>query len=133
MHRMQSLVCVLLILIAGAIQGKEWPYYAADAKSSKYAPLSQIDGDNFARLQEVWRFTVPDSAIAAAEDIWTRSNKGTPLVIDGVLYYGSPFNVLCAIDPTSGEGTVDLRPAVVEGSGRFLGLCARHRLLGKRR
>ncbi|MDE2810987.1 MAG: hypothetical protein OXN90_21435, partial [Gemmatimonadota bacterium] len=70
MHRMQSLACVLLIFAAVAAQGEEWPYYAADAKSSKYAPLSQIDGDNFARLQEVWRFTVPDSAIAAAEDLW---------------------------------------------------------------
>ena len=97
MHRMQSLVCVLLILIAGAVQGREWPYYAADAKSSKYAPLSQIDGDNFARLQEVWRFTIPDKRNRRDARIsGLGRNKGTPLVIDGVLYYGSPFNVLSA-------------------------------------
>ena len=121
MHRMQSLVCALLILAAGATRGEEWPYYAADAKSSKYTPLSQIDGTNFARLQEVWRFTVPDSAIAAAEDIWTRSNKGTPLVIDGVLYYGSPFNVLSAIDPTSGEELWTFDPQSWKDRGDFWG------------
>ena len=61
MHRMQSLICVLLILMPSlrSPRRREWPYYAADAKSSKYAPLSQIDGDNFARLQEVWRYAAP--------------------------------------------------------------------------
>ena len=121
MHQTRLFVGALLILAAGATQGQEWPYYAADANSSKYAPLSQIDGDNFARLQEVWRFTVPDSSIAVAEDIWTRSNKGTPLVIDGVLYYGSPFNVLSAIDPTSGEELWTFDPQAWKDRGDFWG------------
>ena len=116
-------LCVgaLLILAGGAARGEEWPYYAADAKSSKYAPLSQIDGRNFAQLQEVWRYAAPDSAIAAAEDIWTRANKGTPLVVDGVLYYGSPFNILCAVDPISGAEQWTFDPRAYEDRGDFWG------------
>ena len=72
------LVHTLLILIAVASQGEEWPYYAADAKSSKYAPLSQIDGGNFAQLQEVWRYTVPDKEIAERHYMWTGTNKAPP-------------------------------------------------------
>ena len=72
MHRMQLLVCLLLIFATVAAQGEEWPYYAADAKSSKYTPLSQIDGTNFARLQEVWRYMPPDKEIAEREDMWDR-------------------------------------------------------------
>ena len=121
MHQTLLFVGALLILAAGATRGEEWPYYAADANSSKYAPLSQIDGDNFAQLQEVWRYAPSDSAIAVAEDIWTRSNKGTPLVIDGVLYYGSPFNVLSAIDPTSGEELWTFDPQSWKDRGDFWG------------
>ena len=111
-----------MILIAVASQGEEWPYYAADAKSSKYAPLSQIDGDNFARLQEVWRYTAPDKRIAERQYMWTGTNKGTPLMVDGVLYYGSPFNVLCAVDPTNGEELWTFDPKVWENYEGFTGI-----------
>ena len=116
------LVCTLLILAAVVARGEEWPYYAADAKSSKYAPLSQIDGNNFARLQEVWRYTAPDKEIAERHYTWTDTNKGTPLMVDGVLYYGSPFNILCAVDPTSGEELWTFDPKVWENRDGFTGI-----------
>ena len=111
-----------MILIAVASQGEEWPYYAADAKSSKYAPLSQIDGGNFAQLQEVWRYTAPDKEIAERHYMWTGTNKGTPLMVDGVLYYGSPFNILSAVDPTSGEELWTFDPQVWENYEGFTGI-----------
>ena len=92
-----------ILLLAGALAAQEWPHYAGDAQSSKYSPLAQIDGGNFADLREAWRYTPPDSLIAEREGQWTNTNKGTPLVVGGVLYYASPFNILCAVDPTSGE------------------------------
>ena len=111
-----------MILTAVAAQGEEWPYYAANAKSSKYAPLSQIDGDNFAQLREVWRYTAPDKRIAERQYMWTGTNKGTPLMVDGVLYYGSPFNILCAVDPTSGEELWAFDPKVWENYEGFTGI-----------
>lgn len=111
----------LLVLAASAAHGAEWPYHAADAKSSKYAPLAQIDGDNFARLQEVWRYTAPDSVLAVREGLWTHANKGTPLMVDGVLYYGSPFNILCAVNPTSGAELWTFDPQAWKDRGDFWG------------
>ncbi len=102
----------LLIFLAGAGQGEDWPYYAADARSTKFTPLTQIDAGNFAQLQEVWRYQAPDREIADREDRWPRDNRGTPLMVDGVLYHGSPFNILSAIDPTSGEELWTFDPKV---------------------
>ena len=116
------LAYTFLILTAVAAQGEEWRYYAADAKSSKYAPLSQIDGDNFAQLREVWRYTAPDKRIAERQYMGTGTNKGTPLMVDGVLYYGSPFNILCAVDPTSGEELWTFDPKVWENYEGFTGI-----------
>ena len=103
MRYMRYLFGALLILCADTAHGEEWRHYAGDAKSSKYSPLTQIDGSNFAQLQEVWRYDPPDKEISEREDIWTGSNKGTPLLIDGVLYFASPYNILSAIDPSTGE------------------------------
>src|SRR5262249_9106417 len=34
----------------------EWPMYTADLAGSKYSPLSQIDANNFNKLEVAWRF-----------------------------------------------------------------------------
>ena len=38
----------------------EWRYYAADQASTRYAPLDQINADNFSDLEIAWRFK-PDA------------------------------------------------------------------------
>ncbi len=110
-------VSCLLLLASGPAPGWEWSSYAADPASTRFAPLSQIDGGNFHQLREVWRYTAPDKAIAAAEGLRTHANKGTPVVADGVLYYGSPFNVLCAVDPATGEELWTFDPRAWEAHG----------------
>ena len=114
MRTLPTIFSTLLILAGVATHGDEWPHYAADARSSKFAPLRQIDAGNFAQLQEVWRYQAPDREIADREGLRTFANKGTPLVVDGVLYYASPFNILSAIDPTSGEELWTFDPRVWE-------------------
>ena len=82
----------LFIALATNAQAKDvsWTHYAADAASSKYAPLAQIDKDNFAGLSVAWRYAPPDRRISRRFD----ANRGTPLVVDGVLYYASPLAIL---------------------------------------
>lgn len=101
MYRFSPLFIALLTLTGAHAQRVDWRHYAADAASTKYAPLTQIDKDNFAALSVVWRYAPPDEQIA-----WGRgydNNRGTPLVVDGVLYYGSPYAILCAVDAATGE------------------------------
>ena len=40
---------------AGAANG-EWRTYGADLRSTRYAPLDQINKDNFSKLEVAWRF-----------------------------------------------------------------------------
>lgn len=88
-HR--SLFCLFsLILCTGiaAADGTDWPYYGSDAASSKFAPITQIDGSNLEDLRMVWRWSMPDGEVMEAnEGVRPRyANEVTPIVVDGVLY-----------------------------------------------
>jgi quinoprotein glucose dehydrogenase len=83
---------------AGAPNG-QWPTFAGDLGSTRYAPLDQIDSDNFADLEVAWVFE-PDNLGPTADFNY----QVTPLMIDGVLYAtaGSRRNVV-ALDAATGE------------------------------
>lgn len=117
MHRLFFLFIALSTPIRA--QDVDWRYYAADASSTKYAPLAQIHRDNFSELQIAWRYTPPDWRIAMNMRLRYDNNRGTPLVVDGVLYYGSPFAILCAVD--AGEELWTFDPEVWRERGAFLG------------
>lgn len=87
----------------GALNG-QWPYYAGDAASTKYAPLDQIDRDNVSKLGIAWTWVVPDPAILEQNRLlWYGSFEATPLMIDGVLYLPTSLNVVAALDAATGE------------------------------
>ena len=77
----------------------EWRYWGADAWSTRYSPLDQINEDNVEDLQIAWRWR--------ADNFGPRPDfnmEATPLMIDGVLYTtaGSRRDVV-AIDGATGE------------------------------
>jgi quinoprotein glucose dehydrogenase len=77
----------------------DWPYYTADAKGSRYAPLDQINAGNFNQLEVAWRFKT--------DNLGTRPEyklEGTPLAINGILYTtGGTRRSVVALDGKSGE------------------------------
>lgn len=109
----------------------EWRHYGGSLYSSKYAPLDQINGENFSSLEEVWRWTTADAYLskdvsggqwwAPSEvifdalqqedpDRWRGGNpprlsslKATPLMVGGVLYLCTPLYQGAAIDAATGE------------------------------
>ena len=120
--------------------GGEWRSYAADAWGTKYAPLDQITGDNFANLELAWRWRTADSHLpvedangvalvpaataferleTANPDLWvTRPGiarlSATPLMVDGVLYLATPLYQAVAVDARSGETLWVYNPRVYE-------------------
>ena len=61
-------IVVLALASAPALrsQGRpvgEWPTYGGDLASSKYSPLSQIDGANVSALRVAWRAPSPDGQL----------------------------------------------------------------------
>jgi quinoprotein glucose dehydrogenase len=77
----------------------EWRYWGADAWSTRYSPLDQIDAANFSQLQVAW--------------IWRGDNFGpepdallraTPIYAAGRLYtVAGTRRTVAAIDPATGE------------------------------
>ena len=79
--------------------GRTWSAYKADAESSSYSPLDQVDKENVNRLTIAWTFN-PDDARAGSRFGNAECN---PIIIDGVMYATSARHRLYAIDAATGE------------------------------
>ncbi|GFE84075.1 hypothetical protein GCM10011487_60750 [Steroidobacter agaridevorans] len=102
--------------VAMAQQGTsngEWPHYAGDAGSTRYAPLSQIDRSNVKDLQIAWRWRSLPIGKSADTNL-----KATPLMVDGVLYTSTGLHQAAAIDPETGETLWVFTPEPKEIQGR---------------
>ena len=128
-----------LIAQQGAVGG-EWRTYGGDAWSTRYAPLDQVDGDNFVRLELAWRWRTADAllpyaeeggvSLVAAETVFERLEaanpelwvtrpgiarlSATPLMADGVLYLATPLYQAAAVDARTGETRWVYNPRVYE-------------------
>jgi quinoprotein glucose dehydrogenase len=77
----------------------EWRTYGGDLASTRYAPLDQINRDNFNKLEVAWRFKT-DSFGARPETNF----EGTPLMVGGVLYSTvGTRRAVVALDAATGE------------------------------
>ena len=87
----------------GATDG-QWRAFAADAGSTKYSPLEQINRDNVGDLRIAWsRPGVDQSIVDQVPNVRRRSLIGTPLMVDGVLYSPNGVGLVEAFDPGTGE------------------------------
>ena len=83
-------------LVRGNAPG-EWRYWGADAWSTRYSPLDQIDASNFNSLQIAWQW----SAGQFGEDEYFRS---TPLFAKGRLFtVATNRRKAFALDPATGK------------------------------
>ena len=83
-------------LVRGNVPG-EWRYWGADAWSSRYSSLDQINASNFDSLQVAWTW----NAGAFGADEYYRT---TPLYANGRLFtVATTRRVATAIDPENGE------------------------------
>ena len=120
-HRPLAVLLLALCATAVGAQSTDWPYYAGDAFSRRHTPAQQVDRTNFDRLSIAWRYTPPDRAIAESGARGYDNNRGTPLKVGDVLYYGSPFNILCAVDARSGRELWTFDPGVWREGVGFVG------------
>jgi quinoprotein glucose dehydrogenase len=75
----------------------EWRYWGADAWSTRYSALDQIDASNFGSLQVAWHW----NAGTFGSDEYYRT---TPLYANGRLFtVATTRRIAVAIDPTTGK------------------------------
>ena len=77
----------------------EWRSYGSDLASTRYSPLSQINAENFGKLEVAWRFKTDTLGPRPEFNLQT-----TPLMINGVLYFtAGTRRAAVAIDAATGE------------------------------
>jgi glucose dehydrogenase len=95
--------------------GRNWASPQGDPGSTRYSTLTQINATNVTRLRRAWTFKTGSGRFA-----------GSPMVVDGVMFFSAPNGVF-AIDATTGKeiwrytpagGVLDPLPA---GGGRGAG------------
>ena len=100
----------------------EWPAYGGDVAHTRYSPLSQIDADNFSRLEVAWRFKTDELGPRPEYKL-----SGTPLMVGDAIYAtGGSQRAVVALDARTGVR----RWAYVEDEGER-GAAAPRRLSGR--
>ena len=83
-------------LVRGNAAG-EWRYWGADAWSTRYSPLDQINASNFGALRVAWQW---NAAPFGADEYY----RTTPLYANGRLFtVATTRRIAAAIDPENGE------------------------------
>jgi quinoprotein glucose dehydrogenase len=104
---MNRILRVLFGVVLGATalaasDAGDWPVYGGDAGGSKFSALKAIDRGNVARLKEAWRFSTGESTEKLPGQWKAPSFEPTPIVVEGVLYIGTPVGQVFALDATTG-------------------------------
>ena len=79
--------------VAGVGAGRNWPSHGGDAQETGYSQLSQINTANVGKLGLAWRMDLPGEL----------SLEGTPVAVDGALYFTGTRGVVRAVDGASGK------------------------------
>lgn len=90
-----------------SIAGSGWPAYGRDAGGSRYSPLAQINRANIKSLKVAWTYRTGAADVKAAS-ARSAAFEATPILVDGALYFTTPYNRVIALDPAAGnEKSVD--------------------------
>src|SRR6187402_2058149 len=100
MSRSKFRLCVMAALLGGTViaaqAATDWQNYGGDRGAQRYSPLTQITPANVASLKVAWTYHMkPADATRVA------TTQTTPLVVDGVMYLGSPYGRIVALDATT--------------------------------
>jgi quinoprotein glucose dehydrogenase len=93
---------VLLLALFALQTPVDWPAYGHDPQGTRYSPAAAIDRRNAARLEPAWTYRTGEAG-AAFQTAKPTAFEATPLVVDGVMYVGTPLGRVIALDPASGR------------------------------
>jgi len=106
LSRMRSPLAALLLgcgCAAAAGDGTaQWPTTGGGAESQHWSPLADIRKDNVTRLRLAWSYHSGDFSKGERNHGGT-ALQVTPLMVDGTLYFCTPYNRAIALDAESGR------------------------------
>ena len=80
---------------------QDWPFYGGDQGGAKYSPVADINRESVARLAPAWEWSTGEKPLP---EFGTRPGafEVTPLMIDNVLYFTTPYNRVVALNADTG-------------------------------
>jgi quinoprotein glucose dehydrogenase len=93
---MPKLVLLLAPFVLLGADGN-WTSWGHDAGGTRFSPLKQIHRGNVGKLKQAWEFHTEEAITAKS------AFEATPLFVDGVLYFSTPFNQVIALDAATGQ------------------------------
>lgn len=93
------------------LTAQEWPSYGGDPGGTKYSALKQVNRGNVSKLRVAWTYHTGDISDGSK---WPPRSafEATPLVIDGVMYFTTPFSRLIALDAETGRELWNFDPKI---------------------
>ncbi len=79
-----------------------WNHYGGDAGGSRYSRAIQISNTNVSQLVPAWEYRTGDMTNRTNLMQYSAS-EGTPILIDDVLVFCTPFNEVIALNPGTGD------------------------------
>src|SRR6267143_1707696 len=92
-------LCLFISCQSNLNENRSWGVYKADAESSSYSGLKQINAENVHQLKVAWTFTPND----ARKDSRSGNSECNPIIIDGVMYATSARHRVYAIRASTGK------------------------------
>jgi len=86
-----------------ALVAQDWPSYGGDPGGMKYSPLEQINRRNVQQLEVAWEYDTGDSSDGRTQFPSRSAFATTPLVVDGRMYFTTPFHRLISVEPETGK------------------------------
>jgi quinoprotein glucose dehydrogenase len=96
----------LLLLLPALVSAQTapdagWPNYGNDPGGTRYSPAKQIDRGNVAQLQVAWTYRT--GALPYDEELDKKAAfEATPILVDGKLFFSTPYDHVIALNAVSG-------------------------------
>ena len=97
---------VALCTIAGpAVHAADtsWGYFGGTSGGTRYSAARQIDKSNVDDLEIAWRYSTGELKRRGKDLIANSSTQTTPILVDGLVVFCTPFNRIVALDPATGR------------------------------
>jgi quinoprotein glucose dehydrogenase len=81
----------------------DWASYGYEAGGGRYSPLSEITPQNVGKLQVAWTYHMNPAPVPGTPASRIPFSTTSPLVVNAIMYLGTPYGRVVALEPTSGK------------------------------
>jgi len=92
-----TVACLILPVLHAQNAQNDWSTYGRDLGGQRYSPLKQISTTNVTKLAPAWSYQMKK------EGQPSRLSQSIPIMVNGVLYLGYPYNNVAALEPETGK------------------------------